>query len=91
MLIESLESRREKKAYSLDREKKGRCYYENYCDQLGTENKYIYTLLPRIAVVNAYYQYAKNNFNTWEYDYSLVRYSGSGRTVYCGDFAAKAE
>lgn len=59
--------------------------------QLGTNNEYIYTLPPKIAVVNAYYQYAKNNFNTWEYDYSLVRYSVSARTVYCGDFAAKAE
>ncbi len=34
--------------------------------QLGTNNKYIYTLPPKISVVNAYYQYAKNNFNTAE-------------------------
>ena len=27
--------------------------------QLGTENKYIYTLPPEIAVVNAYYQHEK--------------------------------
>jgi hypothetical protein len=56
--------------------------------QLGTENKFIYTLPPEKAVVNAYYQYAKNNFNTWEYDYSLVK-CANGRTVYCGDFAAR--
>ena len=59
--------------------------------QLGTRNKYIYAVPPEIAVVCAYYQYAKNNFNIWESDYSLVRYSVSARTVYCGDFAAKAE
>lgn len=57
--------------------------------QLGTRNEYIYTVPPEQAVVNAYYQYALNDYNTWEYDYSLVRYSA--RTVYCGDFAAKAE
>ena len=59
--------------------------------QLGTENKYIYTLPPEKAVVNAYYQYAKHNFNEWEYDYSQARYSVSAKTVYCGDFAAKAK
>ena len=59
--------------------------------QLGTRSAYIYTVPPEKAVVCAYYQYVKNNFNTWEYDYSLARYSVSARTVYCGDFAAKAE
>lgn len=59
--------------------------------QLGTRNEYIYTVPPEQAVVNAYYQYEKHNFNTWEYDYSLVRYSFSAKTAYCGDFAAKAE
>ena len=46
--------------------------------QLGTNNEYIYTLPPKIAVVNAYYQYAKT-------------ISITARTVYCGNFAAKAE
>ena len=59
--------------------------------QLGTENKYIYMLPPEQAVVCAYYQYEKKNFSTWEYDYSMARYSVSAKTVYCGDFAAKAE
>ena len=59
--------------------------------QLGTNNKYIYTVPPEQAVVNAYYQYALTNYNTWEYDYSLVRYSATAMTVYCGDFAAKAK
>lgn len=59
--------------------------------QLGTRKKYIYTLPPKIAVVCAYYQYGKHNYNTWEYDYSIAKYSVSARTVYCGDFAAKAE
>ena len=58
---------------------------------LGTENGYIYTLPPEKAVVAAYYQYGKKNFNFWEYDYSLARYSATAKTVYCGDFAAKAE
>ena len=44
--------------------------------QLGTENKYIYTVPPEQAVVCAYYQYGLTN---------------TARTVYCGDFAAKAE
>ena len=59
--------------------------------QLGTRNEYIYTVPPKQAVVDAYYQYALNNFNMCKYDYSLVRYSATARTVYCGDFAAKAE
>lgn len=59
--------------------------------QLGTSNKFIYTVPPKQAVVDAYYQHEKKNFNIWEYDYSLVRYSVSAMTVYCGDFAAKAE
>lgn len=59
--------------------------------ELGSRRSLIYTIHAEKAVVDAYYQYAKNNFNTWEYDYSLVRYSVSGRTVYCGNFAAKAE
>ena len=59
--------------------------------QLGTRNEYIYTVPPEQAVVDAYYQYALNNYNIWEYDYSLVRYSATAMTVYCGDFAAKAE
>ena len=59
--------------------------------QLGTNNKYIYTVPPEQAVVAAYYQYGLTNYNTWEYDYSMARYSVSAKTVYCGDFAAKAE
>lgn len=58
---------------------------------LGTRDKYIYTVPSEKAVVDAYYQHGLNNYNTWEYDYSLVRYSVSTKTVYCGDFAAKAE
>lgn len=59
--------------------------------QLGTRNEYIYTVPPEQAVVAAYYQYSLNNYNTWEYDYSIVKYSATAMTVYCGDFAAKAE
>jgi hypothetical protein len=70
---------------------KGEIIMKTIVCQLGTNNEYIYTVPPEIAVVNAYYQYGKHDYNTWEYDYSLVRYSVSARTVYCGDFAAKAE
>ena len=59
--------------------------------QRGTNNKYIYNLPPEIAVVDAYYQYEKKKFNTWEYDYSLVRYSATAKTVYCGDFSARVK
>ena len=59
--------------------------------QLGTNNEYIYTVPAEKAVVDAYYQHGLNNYNTWKYDYSLVRCSVSAKTVYCGDFAAKAE
>lgn len=55
---------------------------------LDNGSEYIYTVPPEKAVVNAYYQYGKHNFNTWEYDYSLVKYA-NGRTVYCGSFAAR--
>ena len=58
---------------------------------LNGHRSLIYTVPPEQAVVDAYYQHEKNNYNTWEYDYSLVRYSVSAMTVYCGDFAAKAE
>ena len=59
--------------------------------ELGSHKSLIYTVPAEKAVVDAYYQHGLNNYNTWEYDYSLVRYSVSARTVYCGDFAAKAE
>ena len=58
---------------------------------LNGHRSLIYTVPPEQAVVDAYYQHEKNNYNTWEYDYSIVRYSVSARIVYCGDFAAKAE
>ena len=59
--------------------------------QLGTRKEYVYMLPPEKAVVHAYYQVAKGNFNWWEYNYELVRYSVTARTVYCGDFVAKAK
>lgn len=55
---------------------------------LDNGNEYIYTVPPEKAVVNAYYQFGKHDFNAWEYDYSLVKYTTSGRTVYCGNFTA---
>jgi len=53
----------------------------------ATGKKMLYSVPPEKAVVAAWYQ-ANGNFNTWEYDYSLAQYSESGKSVYCGDFAA---
>lgn len=38
-----------------------------------TRGEYFYDVSPEKAVVNAYYQYEKHNWNTWEYDYSLAK------------------
>ena len=56
---------------------------------LDNGQKYTYSVPPKKAVVNAYYQFGKHNYNTWEYDYSLVE--TSGRTAYCGNFAARCK
>lgn len=55
---------------------------------LSTSEEIIYLLPPKEAVVCAFMQYAKKNFNTWDYDFSIAKVSKSGVTVYCGDFAA---
>lgn len=73
----------------LIKAKEGDIIMKTIVYQLGTENKYAYTVPPARAVVDAYYQYELNNYKTWEYDYSLAQFTG--RTVHCGDFAAKAE
>ena len=57
---------------------------------LDNGNEYIYTVPPERAVVDAYYQYGKHDFNTWGYDYSLVKRTKGG-IVYCGSFAARCE
>ncbi|MBP3731042.1 MAG: hypothetical protein J6I40_06195 [Mailhella sp.] len=38
-----------------------------------THAEYFYDLPPEKAVVAAYYQYEKHNWNTWEYDWSLAK------------------
>ena len=54
---------------------------------LRTGEERSYSVSPEKAVVNAFYQEHNQN-NTWEYDYSIVKYSDSHKTVSCGDWAA---
>lgn len=54
---------------------------------LATRDRITYSCRPEQAVVSAYRQSMKD-WNTWSYDWSLVQLGPSGRTVFCGDFAA---
>ena len=56
--------------------------------RLGTDEKYVYSLPPEKAVVAAYLQIEKWNFNTWDYNYQhpLLRKGKYG--WHCGDFSA---
>ena len=54
---------------------------------LDNGDKYLYSVLPEKAVVNAWYQ-SKGDYDWWTYDYSLAQYSESGKTVHCGSFVA---
>ncbi len=38
------------------------------------------------AVVCAFYQYTKQDWHTWDYDFSIARLA-NGRTWVCGDWA----
>jgi hypothetical protein len=53
----------------------------------GQSTYYDERLTPEKAVVNAEHQ-SRRDMNWWSYDYSVVQYGKSGRTVFCGDFAA---
>jgi len=60
---------------------------------LRTEQYQIFSIDAAYAVICAYEQSRGNN-NTWEYteprikDHPLLECGASGRTVFCGDFAA---
>jgi hypothetical protein len=58
---------------------------------LRTQRELIYTLPAVQAVICAFEQAENGNFNTWGYkyhDHPLVEFGPSGKTVFCGDFAA---
>lgn len=54
---------------------------------LETGEIQVYSCSPQEAVVCAYEQ-SRKNFNTWSYNYSQVKISASGKTVFCGNFSA---
>jgi len=53
----------------------------------GREITYV-GISPAKAVVCAYEQFTKGNFNTADYDFNQAVVSHSGKTVACGDFCA---
>ena len=57
-------------------------------DLRDPSREYYYTLPPEQAVVCAYYQYEKRNWNTWEYNFKLALHSHYYGTAYCGNMAA---
>lgn len=58
--------------------------------QLGTDLELTYSLPPERAVVCAYYQHQRHDYNTTAYDWTLAKATPSGRTIVCGDFVARA-
>ena len=56
----------------------------------GLKRVYNYSLPPEKAVIVAYYQIEKHNFNTWEYDFSEEKlcYGKNHKAVCCGNMAA---
>ena len=52
--------------------------------RIPTMEKTEYSCSPEKAVVAAYEQQVKNNWNSWEYDLRLAKVGRSGKTVYCG-------
>ena len=59
--------------------------YASECTNLATGERKMYTLMPAMAVVCAHEQ-EHGNFNTWEYDYSQVELTPSGKHWTCGDW-----
>lgn len=58
---------------------------------LATGRETLYTTDPRSAVIAAYAQ-SRLDFNTWSYQEryaQLVTFGPSGRTVACGNYAAR--
>ena len=56
--------------------------------RLGTDEVYHYPLPPEQAVVAAYLQIEKRNFNTWNYDYQHPLLKKGKHGWHCGDFSA---
>ena len=52
--------------------------------RIPTLEEFEYSCSPEKAVVAAYEQQVKKNWNTWDYDFSQAKVGKSGRTVYCG-------
>ena len=52
--------------------------------RIPTMEKTEYSCSPEKAVVAAYEQQVKKNWNSWEYDLSQAKVGRSGKTVYCG-------
>lgn len=59
------------------------------CHNMRTGEYAVYTLPPKEAVVCAYQQLTKRDYNTWNYDMLQVE---TGEFFYfCGDWAARKE
>lgn len=64
---------------------------------LSTQEEQFYfdTITPQQAVICAYEQFTKKNFNTWEYpspdNHPLFQRGRSGRTFFCGDWGTCTE
>lgn len=58
---------------------------------LATGQEVSYSLPARRAVVAAWYQFEKKDFNTWGYDYENAPVVDGERTVACGDWCAMKE
>jgi len=47
-----------------------------------TDREYVYSLSPKHALVCAYYQYALNNWRTYEYDYTKWDFETEGTQLF---------
>ena len=56
--------------------------------ELGTDNKYTYTLPAKHAVVCAWYQVHCHNSNTWQYDMDHPLLHKGKHGWHMGDFSA---
>lgn len=56
---------------------------------LGTTDRYVYSLDPRAAVIAAYAQIARKDWNTWDYEAKYGDLPRAGRHGWhLGDFSA---
>jgi hypothetical protein len=52
---------------------------------METGQELTYTLPPKKAVINAWYQ-GQGNWNTWDYDYEIAPVIEGAKTLTCGDW-----